>query len=149
MIVLQIENVKEFMERLFGKDMFDRFHVRECEVTTFTTFYTDGRRQDDWYDTDEKVEDSTGLVTWKQLKPFVYEWIKGRKIPHKMKLDFCHYMVNGDVGSMRIQFESGQLHLFTGYMQKAFTIDRAWQQQWDDSCIQFIKKNDIVSTQLE
>lgn len=149
MIVLQIENIKEFMGQLFHEDMFDRFNVRECEVTTFTTFYTDGKRQDDWYDTEEKVEDNTGLVTWKQLKPFIFEWIKGRKTPHKMKINYCHYMGNGDVGSMRVQYENGQLHLITGYMQREFTVDKSRQQQWDENCILFLKKNKIVSTRLD
>ena len=149
MLVLQIENIKEFMGHLFNRDIFDRFHVRECEVTTFTTFHSDGKRQDEWYDTDEKVEDSTDYVTWQQMKPYVFEWIKGKKTPHKMKIDFTHMMANGDVGSLRIQYEKERLLLFTGYMQKEFSLDKSSQQLWDDNCLHFIQKNKIISTRLE
>lgn len=149
MIVLQIENIKEFMGHLFSGDMFDRFHVRECEVTTFVTFRTDGKRHESWYDSDEKIEDNTGLITWQQLKPYVFDWIKGKKTPQKVKIDFCHYMANGDVGSMRIQFESQKLHVFTGYMQREFSMDKSQQQMWDDNCEKFIQKNKIVSTRIE
>lgn len=149
MIELRIENIKTFMEQMFHGDMFDRFHVNECEVTTFVTFRTDGTRHEEWFDTDEKEEDSTGLIMWQVLKPYVFEWIKGKKTPNKIKIDFCHYMSNGDVGSIRVQYEKEQLLLFTGYMQKEFSLDKSSQQQWDDNCLQFIKKNEIVSTQLD
>lgn len=149
MIVLEIENIKEFMAQLFHGEMFDRFHVRNCEITTFVTLQIDGKRHDDWYDTDEKVDDPTGLVTWQQLKFHVYAWIKGKKVPEKMRLDFCHYMGNGDVGSIRIQYEQEKLQLFTGYMQREFSLNKENQLQWDENCLKFIKKNNIVSTQLD
>ena len=41
MIVLEIDSVKEFMQHMFQGSMFDRFHLRSCEVTTFATFYID------------------------------------------------------------------------------------------------------------
>lgn len=149
MIVLEIENIKEFMAQLFTGEMFDRFHVRSCEVTTFVTFRIDGRRHDAWYDTDEKVEDKTGLVIWQQMKSYVFAWIKGKKVPEKLRLDLCHYMTNGDVGSLRIQYESEKLQIFTGYMQKEFSLEKGAQQDWDENCLNFIKKNGIVSTQVD
>lgn len=48
MIVLEIDSVKEFMQHMFQGSMFDRFHLRSCEVTTFATFHIDGRCFDDW-----------------------------------------------------------------------------------------------------
>lgn len=149
MIVLQIESIREFMEYLFYGDLFDRFHVKECEITTFATFRIDGRRQDKWYDTDERVEDKSGFVTWQQVKPYVAEWIKGKKTPQKMELNFCHHMMNGDVGFLRVNYEKDELHLFTGYMQKEFSLDKGKQQQWDENCMEFIRKNKIVSTHIE
>ena len=37
MIVLKVENIKEFMARLLTDEMFDKFHVSGCEVATFVT----------------------------------------------------------------------------------------------------------------
>ena len=52
MIVLKVENIKDFMAQLVTGEMFDKFHVAECEVTTFVTIRIDGRRNDGWFDTD-------------------------------------------------------------------------------------------------
>ena len=149
MVVLKIENIKDFMGRLLTGDMFDRFRVSDCEVTTFTTLKTDGKRNDEWFDTDEREQEASGLVLWQQLKPIVFSLIKGTKTPQKLKIDFCHYMENGDVGSLRVQYEKDELLLFTGYMQREFSLDKVKQQEWDDNCIQFVRKNNITSTQLD
>lgn len=149
MIVLEIDSVKEFMQHMFQGSMFDRFHLRSCEVTTFATFHIDGRCFDDWFDSDEKRTDETGLVTWNMMKTFVFSWIKGNKVPQKMSFDFCHYMPNGDVGSIQIRYEKEKLQFVTGYMQKEFSLDKKGQQAWDDNCLQFIKKHEIVSTRFE
>lgn len=150
MLALKIENVKDFMSRLFAGDMFDKFQVRECEVTTFTTFSTRGQLNKEWFDSDEKETlGSEELVTWLQLKTIIYSLIKGNKTPSKMKIDFCHYRENGDCGSLRLQFENQELFLFTGYMQKEFSLEKEKQINWDESCIQFLKRNEIVSTHIE
>ena len=48
MVVLEIESVKVFMTCLFQQEVFDKFHVRDCEVTTFTRFSCDGKNFDEW-----------------------------------------------------------------------------------------------------
>ncbi len=150
MLVLKIENIKDFMSRLFVGDMFDKFQVRECEITTFITFSMGGQLNKEWFDSDEKESlHSEELVMWQQLKPVVFSLIKGNKTPSKMKMDFCHYRENGDCGSLRLQFEKQELFLFTGYMQKEFSMDKENQMNWDENCIQFLKKNEIISTQIE
>lgn len=54
MVVLEIESVKVFMTCLFQQEVFDKFHVRDCEVTTFTRFSCDGKNFDEWYEEEEK-----------------------------------------------------------------------------------------------
>ncbi len=142
MIAINIENVKEFMSKLFAGDGFDRFHIAKCELTTFFEINIDGRRHEGWYDTDEKPSDPTGQVTWKEIKPVVYQLIRGKKTPEKMRIDFCHYMPDGDVGSLRVEYDRDALTVYTGYMQREFSLDRQRQQEWDDKCEQF-----LVSTQ--
>ncbi len=150
MIALDIENINEFMRHLFREDMFDDFCVGGCEVTTFTTYTTDGKRNDAWYDSDsdgtEHSQDATGHVTWGELKPYVFYQIKGTKVPQRLSVRLCHYMPDGDVGEMRIQYMDGALHIFTGYMQREFSLDKEPARAWDDRCVGFLKKNGIVST---
>lgn len=140
MIVLKVEKIKDFMARVLTDEMFDKFHVAGCEVTTFVTFQTDGRRCDDWFDMDEKPMDGTGQILWRSLRPVICSLIRGKKPPEVFKVDFCHYLSNGDVGSLRIQFERGELFLFTGYMQREFSMDKEAQQTWDENCRNFLKE---------
>lgn len=148
MIVLKIENIKDFMSFLFAGDMFDRFRVSVCEVTTFVTFRADGKLCPEWFDSDERPEDDSGLADWQQLKPIIFSIIKGKKTPEKMRIDFCHYRENGDCGSLRIQYENDELLLFTGYMQKEFSLNKEREREWDENCIRFLRKKEIASTQL-
>ncbi len=138
MIVLKVENIKEFMARLLTEEMFDKFHVSGCEVATFVTFQIDGKRHDEWYDTDERPSDECGQILWKQLRPVLFSLIRGKKTPEVFKVDFCHYMGNGDVGSLRVQYEKGELLVFTGYMQKEFSLTKEAQQAWDEKCRNFL-----------
>lgn len=148
MIALQIENVKDFMARLFQGDMFDKFHVNRVEVTTFITLTADGKKNAAWFDSDEE-DDGDRLVVWRQLKPVIFSFIRGNKTPNRLQIDFSHYMKDGDMGSLRIQYSENGLFVYTGYMQKEFVADRGKQQEWDENCIAFIKKNQIISTLID
>ena len=70
----------------------------------------------------------------------IFELIRGKKTPEVFKVDFCHYLGNGDAGSLRMQYEKGELFLYTGYMQKEFSMDKAGQQTWDDNCRNFLRE---------
>lgn len=148
MIALQIENVKDFMSRLFQGDMFDKFHVNRAEVTTFITLTADGKKNVSWFDSDEE-DNGDRLVVWRQLKPVIFSFIRGNKTPDRLEIDFSHYMKDGDMGSLRIQYSENGLFVYTGYMQREFVIDKGKQQAWDENCIAFIKKNQIISTLLK
>lgn len=147
MTAFQIENVKEFMQHLFQTDMFDRFYVGGCEVSTFVTFSIDGKKNRDWYDTGEEMEDGR-RVSWRELKPVIYMLIKGKKTPGRLMIDLRHYLPDGDMGSFRIMFEKDVLTVYSGYMQQEFSMDREKQLLWDEKCENFLKKNDIVSTHV-
>ena len=54
MITGNIESVKEFMQGLFNGDMFDRFHVSSCMVTTFVEYSIDGKYNKNWFENGEK-----------------------------------------------------------------------------------------------
>lgn len=135
MIAVEIDNVKSIMSKLFATDKFDLFHVREIQVVTFTTFIIDGSRQALW---NENVKDENLL--WSEIKECVYQLIKGDKPPLKLKIDFCHQMNNGDIGSLRIQYEKEKLSVFSGYMQKSFSLDKNGINAWDEKCAKFLEE---------
>ena len=80
MIILQITQLKNFMNTLLRLETFDRFPVSEASITTFTTFSIDGSLHTDFFDPDDaqllKEKGRTRLL-WKDVKSFCYSVIKG------------------------------------------------------------------------
>ena len=147
MIALRIESTKEFLKLLLEKDEFDSFLVGKCEVTTFVSFTTDGRRRFDTRDEEDEGSEHSERVYWSELKPTVVEMIRSSSVPGTLELDFFRYM-NRDMGSLRISFEDGAFTVTTGYMQKEFSLDKRGSESWDDECMQYLTRNGIAVTVL-
>ena len=156
MIALQVESTKEFLKLLLEGSELDSFLVGHCEVTTFVTFGTDGRRR--YVTTDDATEDErpdsgegqtehSERVSWRELRPTVVEMIRSSSVPGSLELDLFKYRAR-DMGSIRITFEDGKFVVTTGYMQKEFTLDRRGSEDWDDDCQTFLARNGIVLTAL-
>ena len=155
MIALQVENTREFLKLLLEGSELDSFLVGRCEVTTFVTFGTDGRRRyveteaENW-DGEEPYEcdgEHTERVYWRELKPTVLEMIRSASVPGALELDLFRYRAR-DMGSIRITFEDGKFVVTTGYMQKEFSLDRRGSEDWDDACQSFLIRNGIILTAL-
>ena len=143
MIALQIESTREFLNLLLEGNEYDSFQVGNCEVTTFVTFATDGRRQV----TEEDEEEHSDRVHWSELKATVIEMIRTSPVSGSLKLDLFRYM-SRDMGSIRIDFRDGKFTLTTGYMQKEFSLDKRGSEDWDDVCMQQLSRNAISMTVL-
>ena len=91
MIILQITQLKNFMNTLLRLETFDRFPVSEASITTFTTFSIDGSLHTDFFDPDDaqllKEKGRTRLL-WKDVKSFCYSVIKGKRTPLQFKFVF-------------------------------------------------------------
>lgn len=147
MKLFQIEDVKEFMEFLFLKEMFDKFCVSSMEIKTFVSISVKGNLLTDWLSEEEKeLYGETEFVPWKLLRPLAFSLIRGKQTPRMMRLQFVHYMANGDCGGLRIQFENNQLMCISSYTPAHFTLDKSREQVWDENCAEFFHKNNIVST---
>lgn len=53
MIILQITQLKNFMNTLLRLETFVRFPVSEASITTFTTFSSTGSLHTDFFDPDD------------------------------------------------------------------------------------------------
>lgn len=102
MVSVEINSIKEFMNKLLNSEAFDSFYLEEAVIATFNTFILDGhliksdtdKLQDN---TDpspiygQTTEQGTGQTaplfsTWKQLRPIIFSLIRGDRVPHSMKL---------------------------------------------------------------
>ena len=149
MQIYKIDDVREFMAVLFLKENFDKFCVRTMEIKTLVSISVKGNLLTEWLTEEEKeVYGSREYVPWKLLRPLAFSLIKGEQTPQLLRIQFVHYMNNGDCGGLRIQYENNELHCISSYTPANFTLDKSSEQMWDDKCSEFFHKNRIVSTRL-
>ena len=103
MILLNILDIKDTMSHLLIKDSFDNFFIEEAYVLTYAGLTINGRRNKEWYDSDEKELPS--LLRWNEVKKFislvtqgraritdlnetVLEWIKNENLEDKFAIKF-------------------------------------------------------------
>ena len=79
MIALKAEDVKSFTTKLFVREDFDAFLVKEVNITTYNSFSIDGHVKQGYYTEEEREENNIEeFSTWKTLRPFCFSLIKGK-----------------------------------------------------------------------
>ena len=83
MLVLKINDVKNFMNQLLIGQTFDDFSLVEASITTFCSFTIDGKLHRDFFDSDSKqlADQSAPYCPWKELKSYCYSIIRGKLPP--------------------------------------------------------------------
>ena len=82
MILLNIFDIKDMMAHLLLAESFDSYLLEEAAVTTFAKMEMKGRRNMEWYDLEEQRESLPDHLYWKEAKPVIYAYIKGKRTPH-------------------------------------------------------------------
>lgn len=165
MIALRIEDVKSFTSRLFVKEDFDAFLVREVNIVTYNSFTIDGHVKKGYY-TQEEIEENQleAFSTWKQLRPFCFSLIKGKKLPGSFQIvlqlparnteRFAAQSGTGIDGSqiqglyLNVRYEEGVLSCITGTALKFFTTDRTLEAEWDRAVKEFMRAHEIVCMEM-
>ena len=88
MVALKVEDVRSFTSKLFVKEDFDRFLVKEINIITYNSFTIDGHVRQGYY-TQEELEENRieDFSSWKMLRPLCFSLIKGKKTSRK--LPYC------------------------------------------------------------
>ena len=165
MVSLKVNDVKTFMNKLLIQSVFDNFLVSEVEVVTSNKFTIDGFLQKSYYNSDElEALDGRVYSTWGELRPFVYQIIKGHRTPTSFRMILQLNRLNTekvvlkggvplrveDVGGLflNIRFEQNSLVLVTGTSIKVFTLDKSLDQVWDKDMKVFLKYNEILVEEI-
>lgn len=164
MVALKIEEQKTFTAGLFLGELFDRFLVREANITTFNSFTIDGRVRHGYY-SDEELEENQieEFSAWKVLKPFCFSLIKGKRLPESFRIVFMlspdgkekfvesrvPVMAPDSVGGLylNVLYENSEMTVVTGTSLNIFTMDKTLEHEWDESVKEFLKKHDIVCSE--
>lgn len=162
MILIQINDVKYFMGKLLLQDCFDDFLVEEAGVLTFAMLKLQGKRNMEWYDSGQNELEM--WVSWKEIKPVVFQYIKGSRTPAMMKISLKagdvmgnRILENGGVPEIyhrkkpdlfvQIRYENQELFLVTGTAFPEFTMDKTMEQVWDESVKSWLRREKIAFQQ--
>lgn len=187
MIALKITDLKKFMTELLGGRLFDEFMLGEGSVTTFCTmtisgnfrpeFFSDktsdapkaGSTKQTFADTtaaaptsgssSDRAEKKASLVRWKQVKPFFFSFIKGKRMPLSFRFVFYYpeeqtnqYLVAHNYHPsaddrirlcLNLRFDGKGLNLTTGVSHSVFSLDKTCDHVWDDGVRGFLKSSTI------
>lgn len=167
MLALKISDVREFMNQLLTQDTFDSFYLIESSVATFNTFTINGKLNPDFFDTDERDVFSRHSLTysyWKDIRPFCYSFIRGKRVPISFKIilaltpkqqqSFFQSLslaaipeqVNGMY--LNIQFKNNVLMLTTGISQNTFPPEKHLEYAWDACVRNFLKKHHLLFEEI-
>lgn len=160
MIALKVEDVRTFTSKLFIKEDFDRFLVKEIEIVTYNRFTIDGHIRQGYFGEEElqerRIEE---FSSWKMLRPLCFDLIKGKKLPGSFRIVL--QLGPGDVEAfartsgagfsqnqiqglyLNIRYEEGSLYCVTGTSLNVFTLDKTLETEWDRSVEQFMGEHEI------
>ena len=162
MIALQVQDIKNFMSKLLIGTDFDAFWLSEATVTTSITYTLDGLLHPDFFDTQEAEllqAEGREYTLWKDIKPFCFSIMKGKKTPLHFKIVFLLSRKNvekllqdhplglttEDIFGLFVNFQYDGTHLTctTGTSLKTFTLDKTLDHVWDDLIQKFFKQQKI------
>lgn len=163
MVALKVEDVRAFTSKLFVKEDFDRFLVKEIHIVTFNSFTIDGHINQGYYSDEEVKEDGAlPFSTWKMLKPICFSLVKGKKLPVSFRIILS--LAPGDVEKfacglgtgispdqiqglyLNIRYEDGALYCVTGTSVDFFTLDKTLETEWDNTVKNLMRSHGIVCT---
>lgn len=161
MIALQIKEIKDFMKKLLMATDFDIFSLVEGSISTYNTFFIDGRVLPEFYSNEEKEENPSlcaEFSSWSKLRPICFELIKGKKTPLAFK--FVFHLQSEQASSLfslpadsnikafvlTIKYDGSFLSCTTGASYHTFTLDKSADTLWDKAFTQFLEKKEIGFT---
>lgn len=166
MIALQIKENKTFMSKLLATEVFDCFLLEETTITTFNTFFINGRRVNEFYNSEEldNVELIPEFSPWGVMRPICFDLIKGKKAPVNFKFVFhlspdslaaitsmpdCSVDI-GDVKALvlTVKFDGSIITCISATSFHSFVLDKSLDLLWDIWIKRFFSDSLIAFDQM-
>ena len=159
MISLKILEMNRFMGKLLKGENFDGFLLKEGFLRTGMEYRFQGRVFPEYYDTEEQEKYTEEYIYWGELKPFVFELVKGKRTP--LAFSFTMLLTKNDttqllarrqvnVGEdspslfLQVRFEYGMGRIITGTARNTFTLDKSLEEAWDTEVRQMMKAMELA-----
>lgn len=149
MLAFTVNDTKSFMNLLLKGDTFDTFHFRQGELNTFASYIIEGKRNLDFYTSDEVEAGLSRHVLWGEMRPFVFQAIKGSRLPKSIKIVFSlpdekiGNLPNTSAAFLNILFKENTILCTTAISQSSFSLDKSGEKLWEEYVLKFFKKNSI------
>jgi len=157
-ISLAVDSSKDFMGKLLASDAFDSFLLQEASIITSVSYSVSGRIHPDFFsDEDEKTEEE--FIPWNQIRPRLFELIKGKNPPVSLKMTLLlgsaaaalllqKESPKGHSEAFRafalnIRFENGNVTLISGTSYDSFVPDKSLDIIWDETLKRFLTSKGI------
>ena len=152
--------MNRFMGKLLKGDAFDGFLLKEGMLRTGMEYRFQGKVFPDYFDTEEQEKLTEEYTFWRDLKPFVFELVKGKRTPlafsftllltkEATKEVLLRKSVNvGDDSPslfLQIRFEQGVGRIITGTARNTFTLDKSMEEAWDEEVKQLLKSMELAT----
>lgn len=167
MIALQIAELKNFMNKFLCSEIFDNFLLQEASIQGNVTYHIEGGLHTDFYSTDElETEGLSDLsfIPFGKVRTQCFHLIKGKRTPSAFKfvlllspanlantLEHSHssFSPNDISGAfINLKFQNGTLIITTGVSYRIFSIDKSFEQEWDQLVKRFLKNHEITYEEL-
>jgi len=159
LISLSILEMNRFMGKLLKGENFDGFLLKEGFLRTGMEYRFQGRVFPEYFDTAEQELHTEAYTYWGEVKPFVFELVKGKRTP--LAFSFTLLLTGNDtteflarhsvnVGEdspslfLQIRFEHGAGHIVTGTARNTFTLDKSLEEAWDAEVRQLMKGMELA-----
>lgn len=164
MIALKAEDVKAFTSKLFVKEDFDQFLVKEVQIVTYNSFVIDGHIRHGYFTDEEREEKKLGeFSSWSLLRPVCFSLIKGKKLPESFQIvlqlperNVERFAASAGAGIdssqikglyLNIRYEDGALYCVTGTSLAFFTMDKTLENEWDSAVRKFMLAHQLPCTE--
>ena len=134
MLALKITDQKNFTNKLFLGDTFDLFWLNQAEIITSNVFSIDGKLQTDFFDNNEQeflASSHRTFSLWKEVKPFCYSVIRGKKAPLSFKI-VLQFSPNKTAALLQSSAFSLSPELITGLYHRQKRCLRRIKDQYTD-----------------
>lgn len=159
MILITANSSKDLMAKLLVSDAFDSFCLQEAAFTTSVSYSISGRVHRDFYSEDELENITEEFIPWSDIRPRIFEIIKGKNLPLSLKMtlslksDVMDKLLQKESPEGRssalkafvinIRFENGAVNIITGTSYDSFVPDKSEEKIWDNSFARFLSSKGI------
>jgi hypothetical protein len=157
MIALKIpgQEMKTLMHHLLKEETFDVFEVRDVSIRSFIQFDVHGLLFEEAESDDETAAERRKFALWRDVRPYIFNIIKGAKRPRGMKFVFSlpsnkakEITPLAAVLFLNLSFDNGELLITSGLTKKEFSLDKSADQLWDEAIRRFFRKNKIAVEEI-